>query len=126
MRKLKVRINCVTCRNRIEKEIREEYLKQGYDFFTDSAYSIAYLIIATALCVFHKRGRSKAYIRSFYDEMLWILKNKEVFGKEIIMTDIMKMLTEEYGIDFNRVELNLETEKEFIHGCNKALKGAKK
>ena len=123
---MKVRINCVTCRNRIEKEIREEYLRQGYDFFTDSAYSIAYLITAAALSVFHRRGLSKAYIRSFYDELLWILKTPSVFGKEITMTDTMKMLTEEYGIDFNRVELNLESEKEFIHGCNKALKGAKK
>lgn len=118
--------DCRKCRQQIADEIQKEYLKQGYDFFTDSAYSIADLITAAALSVFHRRGLSKAYIRSFYDELLWILKTPSVFGKEITMTDTMKMLTREYGIDFERIELNLESEREFISGTKKALKGAKK
>lgn len=38
------------------------------------------------------------------------------------MTDTMAMLTKEYGIDFERIELNLESEREFISGTIKALK----
>ena len=114
--------DCRKCRQQIADEIQKEYLKHGYDFFTDSAYSRADLITAAALSVFHRRGLSKAYIRSFYDELLWILKTPSVFGKEITMTDTMAMLTREYGIDFTRIELNLESEREFISGTKKALK----
>lgn len=117
--------DCRKCRQQIADEIQKEYLKQGYDFFTDSAYSIAYLITAAALSVHHRRGRSKAYIHSFYDELLWILKTPEIFGKEITMTDTMAMLTREYGIDFERIELNLESEREFISGTQKAIKEKK-
>lgn len=120
---MKTRVkDCRKCRQQIADEIQKEYLKHGYDFFTDSAYSIADLITAAALSVFHRRGLSKAYIRSFYDELLWILKTPSVFGKEITMTDTMNMLTREYGIDFTRIELNLESEREFISGTKKALK----
>ena len=120
---MKVRVkDCRKCRQQIADEIQKEYLKHGYDFFTDSVYSIADLITAAALSVFHRRGLSKAYIRSFYDELLWILKTPSVFGKEITMTDTMNMLTREYGIDFTRIELNLESEREFISGTKKALK----
>ena len=114
--------DCRKCRQQIADEVQKEYLKQGYDFFTDSAYSIAYLIIAAALSVHDRRGRSKAYIRSFYDEMLFVLKIGEVFGKPITMTDVMKHLETEFGIDFDRVELNLESFEEFYKGTKKAIK----
>lgn len=122
---MKARTDCTACRKRIYKEAETAYLKQEYKFFEDAAYSMAYLITAAALSVFHRRGLSKAYIRSFYDELLWILKTPSVFGKEITMTDTMKMLTREYGIDFERIELNLESEREFISGTKKALKEKK-
>lgn len=123
---MKVRINCAKCREQIAEEIQTQYLKQGYKYFEDTSYSIAYLIIAAALSVHHRRGRSRTYIRAFYDELLWILKTPEVFGKEITMTDTMKMLEDTYGIDFGKVELNLESEREFISGTKKALKEKKK
>lgn len=123
---MKVRINCAKCREQIAEEIQTQYLKQGYKYFEDTSYSIAYLIIAAALSVHHRRGRSRTYIRAFYDELLWILKTPEVFGKEITMTGTMKMLEEKYGIDFGKVEVNLESEREFISGTKKALKEKKK
>ena len=123
---MKVRINCAKCREQIAEEIQTQYLKQGYKYFEDTSYSIAYLIIAAALSVHHRRGRSRTYIRAFYDELLWILKTPEVFGKEITMTDTMKMLEDTYGIDFGKVEVNLESEREFISGTKKALKEKKK
>ena len=123
---MKVRTDCYKCRQKIHDEVQEEYLKQGYDFFADSAYSIACLIIAAALSVHHRRRRTKKYIRAFYEEMLWILKTPEVFGKQITMTAVMKQLEKDYGIDFSKVELNLESEREFITGTKKALKEKKK
>lgn len=123
---MKVRINCKQCREKIAEEIQTEYLKKGYKYFEDTSYSIAYLIIAAALSVHHRRGRSRTYIRAFYDEMLWILKTPEVFGQQITMTGAMKMLEDTYGIDFGKVELNLESEKEFIHGTLRELKKGQK
>ena len=124
---MKTRVNdCRKCRQQIADEIQEIYLKNGYRFFEDSAQSIADLIIAAALSVHHRRGRSRTYIRAFFDEMCWVLKTPEVFGKEITMTDTMKMLEDTYGIDFGKVELNLESEREFISGTKKALKEKKK
>ena len=124
---MKTRVNdCRKCRQQIADEIQTQYLKQGYKYFEDTSYSIAYLIIAAALSVHHRRGRSRTYIRAFFDEMCWVLKTPAVFGKEITMTGTMKMLEEKYGIDFQRVELHLESEKEFINGTLKELKRGKK
>lgn len=122
---MKALTDCRRCRQQIASEIQEEYLKRGYDFFTDSAYSIAYLMISVVLSVQERRGRSKAYIRSLYDEILFILKVGEAFGKQITMTDVMEHLKKEYGIDFKRVELNLESEKEFLYGVKKQIKERK-
>ena len=122
---MKALTDCRRCRQQIAAEIQEEYLKQGYDFFTDSAYSIAYLIISAVLSVQEQRRRSKAYIKSLYEDILFVLKVGEAFGKQITMTDVMKHLEDEYDIDFNRVELNLESEKEFIYDVKKQIKESK-
>jgi hypothetical protein len=68
-----------------------------------------------ALSVHHRRGRSKAYIRSFFDEMCFIFDMPPIFGKSITMTEMMKLFEKEYGIDFNWIKLHLESEKEFIY-----------
>lgn len=39
------------------------------------------------------------------------------------MTQIMEQLTEEYGIDFDKLTVNLETEREFIRGAKEGARG---
>ena len=43
----------------------------------------------------------------------------QILGKSITMTEMMKFFEKEYGIDFNRIKLHLESEKEFIRGTQK-------
>lgn len=72
-----------------------------------------------ALSVHYRRGRSKTYIRSFFDEMCFIFDMPEHLGKGITMTEMMNFFENEYGIDFNKIKLHLESEKEFMRGVNK-------
>lgn len=114
--------DCRKCRQQIHDEEAEKYLKKEYSFFEDAAYSMAVFATIVALSVHHRRGRSKAYIRSFFDEMCFIFDAPPIMGKEIRMTDMQKVLEEKYGIDFDRIKLHLESEREFIHGTKKAIK----
>lgn len=116
---MKTRTDCTACRKRIYKEAETAYLKQEYKFFEDAAYSMAVFATIVALSVLHRRERSKAFIRSFFDEMCFIFDAPPVMGKEIRMTDMQKVLEEKYGIDFDRIKLHLESEAEFVKGVQK-------
>lgn len=116
---MKVRSDCQKCRKAIYKEAETEYLKHEYKFFEESAFSMACFAAVVALSVHYRRGRSKAYIRSFFDEMCFIFDMPQMFGRDITMTQMMKMFEKDYGIDFDRIKLHLESEKEFIRGTQK-------
>ena len=66
-----------------------------------------------------RRGRTKEYIQKLYDEMCFIFDTPAVMGKEISMHDCMKLLEDEYGIDWDRINVSIETEKEFIKAVQK-------
>jgi hypothetical protein len=112
---MKARTDCTACRKRIYKEAETAYLQHEYKFFEESAFSMACFAAVVALSVHYRRGRSKAYIRSFFDEMCFIFDMPQVLGKSITMTEMMRFFEKEYGIDFNRIKLHLETEKEFLY-----------
>lgn len=116
---MKARSDCQKCRKAIYKEAETEYLKYEYKFFEESAFSMACFAAVVALSVHYRRGRSKAYIQSFFDEMCFIFDMPQVLGKSVTMTEMMRMYEKEYGIDFNRIKLHLESEKEFIRGTQK-------
>ena len=116
---MKVRTNCQQCRERIYKEAETAYLKHEYKFFSDAAYSLAAFTTTVALSVLHKRGRSKQYIQQFYDDMCFIFDLPEIMGKQIRAGEMMKLLSEEYDIDFTKIKLHLETEDEFIKDVRK-------
>lgn len=119
---MKARTDCTACRKRIYKEAETAYLKHEYKFFEESAFSMACFAAVVALSVHHRRGRSKAYIRSFFNEMCFIFDMPQVLGKSITMTEMMRFFEKEYGIDFNRIKLHLQTEKEFITETRKGAK----
>ena len=66
-----------------------------------------------------KKGRSKKYIQDMYNDMVAIFDMPKIFGKVITMTDIMKRLEREYGIDFKRIHVHIESEQEFVKGVKK-------
>ena len=112
-------IKCSECRKKIQKECEEAYLKQGYEFFSDSARTMAIYAICGALVAQVRRGRSKEYIQKLYEDMCFVFDTPTCFGKAITMTDVMDRLEKEYGIDWSQLKLHTETEKEFITSARK-------
>lgn len=85
----------------------------AYKFFKQNADELAKYIISIVLWCFIKRGRTKRYIKQLYEDMLMILSMDNAFGVEIKSDEIMKRLEQEYDIDFSRIKINIESEKEF-------------
>lgn len=111
--------NCHACRKQIMEEARSEYLKHEYAIFKDAAYTMAVYSTVAALAVQARRGRSKDYIKTLYDDMIAIMDTESFFGKPITMSDLMKTLEQDYDIDFKRIQPNLESEKDFIKGVGR-------
>ena len=112
-------INCKKCREAIAKVAKEEYLSHEYDIFEGVARSTAIWAVCGLLTAMHRRGRTKQYIKQLYDEMCLTFSAGNLFGKEISMSDIMKSLSDEYGIDWNKFEFNIESREEFLHEMRK-------
>lgn len=115
-------MDCSTCRKRLLESAQEAYLKQQYRVYTDAAYTFAVYATAAVLMAQIRRGRSKEYIKKLYDDIVLVYDTPQIFGKPISLTDIMHTLESEYGIDFKRIHITLETEKQFISGVRKAVK----
>ena len=103
-------------RQQIRNEEKERYLRHEYAIYKDIAYSFGCYSIAGLLTVMARRGRTKKYIQDLFNDMCFVFSQKDVFGKEITMTDVMKDLTKKYEIDWKKLEVNIETEKEFLKG----------
>ena len=116
---MKVRTNCEHCRKEIYKEAEEAYLKQKYSILSENAYTMAVFATAAVLAVMHRRGRSKRYIRKLYDDICFIYDYPEYKGKELHMTEVMEILEKEYGIDFGKLTVHTETEKQFLYDAKK-------
>lgn len=93
---------------------RDEYLKRQYAILSDGAFTFAIYATVAVLTAQVRRGRSKEYIQKLYDDIVMIYDTPELFGKTISVTDLKKSLEKEYGIDFNRINVHIEDEKEFI------------
>ncbi|MBQ8961635.1 MAG: hypothetical protein IJ071_10570 [Ruminococcus sp.] len=119
---MKARTDCVTCRKRIHQEEQEAFLKHEYKLFSDMAYSMACFAVCGTLGAQIRRGRSKEYVKKLYDDICFFFSTPYIFGKEITMTDVMHQLTAEYDIDFDKLTVNLETEREFVRSAKEGVK----
>lgn len=113
---MKVRTDCNKCRRQVYKEAEEAYLKQQYKSFQEMAYSMACFSTAAVLFAMIRRGRKPEYIQKLFEDILFVYEYPDFFGKKISMTEVMEMLRKEYDIDFSRIQLNMETESEFLKG----------
>ena len=121
---MKARVqNCGDCRQQIHREEQEAYLKKQYAWINDGMYTMACLATTAAIAVQMQRGRSKDYVRKFFEELVMIYTTSSVMGKQIDMVETMQMLEKEYDIDFSRIHVNFnETEREFIKNCRKGAR----
>ena len=112
--------NCTECRKKIHAEEQEKYLKKEYAGIRDAVDTIACLTTASVLGVQVQRGRTKEYIQELFKDICMMYETSELFGKPIMLTDIMKQLEADYDIDFKKIHVNFsETEKEYVKGCKK-------
>lgn len=111
--------DCTKCRKAILQAARDEYLKRQYAILSDGAFTFAIYATVAVLTAQVRRGRSKEYIQKLYDDIVMIYDTPELFGKTISVTDLKKSLEKEYGIDFNRINVHIEDEKEFIKSMKK-------
>lgn len=114
--------DCIACRKAIYKEAETAYIKEQYRFFKDSAYSMAVFAVCGVLTAMVRRGRTKQYIQQLYNDMCLLFSTPEMFGKQISMTDIMHSFEKEYGIDWKKLEVHLESEKHYLTGVRKEVK----
>ena len=114
--------NCVECRKAVYKEAETAYIKEQYRYFSDSAYSMAVFAVCGVLTAMIRRKRTKKYIQQLYKDMCIVFSTPEMFGKQISMTDIMHTLEKEYGIDWKKLEVHIESEKHYLTGVRKAVK----
>lgn len=115
-------INCKQCREKIAKEAEEAYLKRQYAYLNDSAVSFAIFTTVAAIAVMHRRGRSKKYIQEFFNDLCFIYDYPELNGKRIDMISLMKQFEKDYDIDFSKIKVHLETEKDYIKSAKKEVK----
>lgn len=119
---MKARTDCTECRRLIYKEAETAYLQHEYKFFNDSARSMAVFAICGVLTAMVRKGRTKQYIRRLYDDMCLLFSTPDIFGKQVTMTDIMNILENDYGIDWDKLEVHVESEKDFIRDIQKGEK----
>lgn len=115
-------INCNACRKRIHEEEKKEFLKHEYAVLVDSAQTMASYAICGVLAAMIRQGRSAQYIKKIYDEMCIVFNTPEVFGKEITLPDVMSRMQAEYGIDWSKLNVNIESESQYIRQVKSAGK----
>lgn len=115
-------IDCAKCRKKIREEYEKAYLKEQYAFFKDSAFTFATYSTVAAIAVMFRRGRSKRYIKQFFEDLCLMYDYPVINGKPLVMSDMMKQFETDYGIDFSKIKVHLESEKEFISSVKKQEK----
>lgn len=116
---MKAKTDCSKCRKAIYKEAETAYLQHEYKFFTNAAESMCVFTAVAAVAVMHQRGRTKDYIKRFFDELCTIYDYPEIFGKSLDMLELKEKFEKEYDLDFSEIKLHIETEKEFVYRMKK-------
>ena len=116
---MKAITNCDACRKKILQAAKDGYLKQQYAIYHDLAHTFACYCTAAVLIALIRRGRTKKYIQEIFEDMVAIFDTPSLFGKDITLTSVMHQLEKDYGIDFRRIKVHIETEKQFLTGMRK-------
>ena len=105
---------CAQCKKEIRDEIKKEYRKDEYQWMIDLMQSAIEHTTVCAIAVMERRGRSKDYIQKFFNELCFVYDMPSIFGKEIRAEDVKRRYEKEYNIDFDKIKVHFESEKEFV------------
>lgn len=117
---MNVRVNCTECRKRVLKEAEKVYAEQQYDIMGLTVESAAEWAAAIALSVLRRQNKTPEEIKTFFEDFCFISSMPEIFGKQITMDDVIKKYEKEYEIDFNKIEVHMESKKRFVTKYMKA------
>lgn len=105
---MKVRYNdCRKCREQMELEYQ-------YDVFANCVDSAACSALCMAIRALEMEDLSEKTIKKFIDNFFFVAETDKVFNKEIRAEDAMKTYSEKYGIDFDKLSVNIETKAHFM------------
>ena len=118
---MKVRTDCYKCRQKIHEEETEKFIEQQYKFLPEVGQNVAEFATVVALSVMLRRGRSKEYIRKFFDEMVFMFDFPPFLGKRLTASEMQKKFEDDYGIDFKRIKVHFEEYNEFKKSVKELL-----
>ncbi len=85
-----------------------------YEMFCAIANDNVRQTIAMVLYSFRLRGYGKKRLHRLYEQFLAVINMPSPFGNDITCEDCMRMLQEDYGIDFSRINAKMETREQFL------------
>lgn len=99
--------SCTKCRENLLNEYQ-------YEVFANCIDSAACSSLAMAIRAMEMTGLSEKTIKKFIDNYFFVAETDKVFNKEIRAEDAMKIYSEKYGVDFNRLSVHFETKAHFM------------
>lgn len=117
---MNVRVNCNECRKRVLKEAEKIYAENQYDILENAVDTAAEWAAAITIAVLGRQGKPPDEIKAFFEDFCFVSSMSEVFGKRITMNDAIKQYEKDYNIDFDKIEVHLESKKQFVSRYLKA------
>ena len=96
--------------------LSKEAQKELSDFrvFLKVKDGIAQQAVAAMLYAYHLQGFRKKRIQDMFERILSIINLPPTPEGSVDGTGLMEYISKEYGIDFDRIKLQTETEKEYL------------
>lgn len=105
-------------KSRIDRNplLSKEAQKELSDFrvFLKVKDGIAQQAVAAMLYAYHLQGYRKKRIQDMFERFMSIINLPPTVSGSVDGTSMIEFLEKEYGIDFDRIKLQTETEKEYL------------
>lgn len=88
--------------------------REQFRMFLDAKDDIAQQTVAAMLYAYHLQGYRGKRINDMFETILGVINMPTICGNQIEGTSLMDFISKEYGIDFDRVQLQTETETEYL------------
>lgn len=101
-------------RKSLREHAKQAALEDLYDRLPDICNQIGEHMVVAMLAVFEGRGNQPKYIKKFYEDLMLVLETPEIMGMKIVSNEVKKRYEKEYGIDFDRIQINIVSKEEFV------------
>jgi anthranilate phosphoribosyltransferase len=91
-------------KNLIKENIEQEFRPALDKAVKETAATVRKTTVAEVLYNMRERGRTKDEILEFYEDMVNLDYRKNLYNKTINNYDVLAFISEQYGIDFDRLD----------------------